>query len=86
MRWIQKSGDKIERGEVAAPDGDLFFVDEKGSRALVGGVLYIDGKPAPLGLHTISLQDEDIEIDADVGGKVKTEKRAKKGGGLVGSK
>lgn len=83
MRWIKHNKNKIERGEVAAPDGDLFFVDETGSRALVGGVLYIDGKPAPVGAHIISLKDEDISIDADKDGKVKAKKRTKKGGGKV---
>jgi hypothetical protein len=70
MRWIQH-GDKIKRGEVAPPEGDLFFVDTTGSKALVGGALYVDGVKAAKGQHKIVLKDADLTISVDSKGKSK---------------
>lgn len=84
MRWIKQQGDKIERGEDTPPSGDLFFVDEVGSRALINGVLYIDGKPAPVGKHEIKLKNGDtLPIDVDAKGKA-ARKALVKGVGKVG--
>lgn len=77
MRWVQHGKDKISRGEVAAPEGDLFFVDGQGSRAVVGGVLYVDGKRAVKGDHKVNLKDEDVTLTVDSKGGL-TRKGAKK--------
>jgi len=70
MRWIQHS-DKIKRGEGSPPEGDLFFVDEAGSRALVNGALYVNGVKAAKGQHKIILKDADLTISVDAKGKAK---------------
>jgi hypothetical protein len=69
MRWIQHNQGHIKRGDTDLPEGDAFFVDEKGSRALVNGKLYIDGKPAPPGRHDIRLKDGVLPIDVDEKGR-----------------
>lgn len=85
MRWIKHmNGDKIERGEDAPSESDvLFFVDENGSRAIVNGVLYIDGKAAPAGNHEIKLKNGDtLPVNVDVKGKA-VRKAIRKGGGKI---
>lgn len=67
MRWIQNEQGRTKRGEVDPPlSGNLFFVDEVGSKALVGDVLYVDGKLAPTGLHEITFRNGDV-LPFDVG-------------------
>ncbi|CAM4186506.1 hypothetical protein L1N85_11435 [Paenibacillus alkaliterrae] len=84
MRWIKHDKANMEIGEVAPPTGDLFFVDGNGSKAIVNGVLYIDGKPAPIGQHEIKLENGDtLLIDIDAKGKA-VRKAIRKGGGKVG--
>lgn len=83
MHWIQHNNGTIERGEAAPPAGDLFFVDEVGSRAVVNGKLYIDGISAPSGRHEIQFKNGDVlPIDVDAKGKV-TRRQIVKGGGKV---
>jgi hypothetical protein len=69
LRWIQHDKNKINRGDTEVPEGNAFFVDEKGSAALVDGKLYIDGKPAYPGRHDIQLKDGILPIDVDVKGR-----------------
>jgi hypothetical protein len=78
MRWIKKDKNKISRGETNAPDGDCYFVDGKGSMAIVDNTLYIDGKKAKQ-KQTITMKDADIDIDVDDNGKVKSKKVNKHG-------
>lgn len=77
MRWIQKDKNKIKRGDTDIPEGDAFFVDEKGSKAIVNGVLYIDGLIAPDGSHEIvvgtkkkvvTIKNGKIPVDVPKGG------------------
>lgn len=85
MRWIKHNEltGKLERGETEFPIGDAFFVDEMGSKAIVNGVLYIDGKPAPTGKHEIKLKNGDVlPVDVDSKGKA-TRKAVIKGGGKI---
>jgi hypothetical protein len=80
MRWIQHSNKKIYRGDTSIPDGDAFFVDEKGSMALVKGRLYIDGKPAITGRHTITFGNGDVlPVDVDTKGRA-TRRPIERGG------
>lgn len=60
---------KIRRGKGEPPEGDLFFVDERGSAALVGGRLYIDGRLAPPGLHRLDLGDVILPVEVPTTGK-----------------
>ncbi len=87
MRWIQRNKDKISRGEVAPPDaGDLFFVDEKGSHAIVNGQYYKDGQPATQGKHQIAFKNgETLDIDVDSAGKA-TRQKGGGGSGKSGNK
>ncbi|MGM0882595.1 MAG: hypothetical protein ACQEXQ_16330 [Bacillota bacterium] len=85
MRWIKHNEltGKLERGETEFPTGDAFFVDEMGSKAIINGVLYIDGKPAPIGQHEIKLKNgETLPINVDAKGKA-VRKEIRKGGGKV---
>lgn len=81
MRWIQHDKDKIKRNDSSPPDGDLHFVDEKSSMAIVDGVLYINGKKASQGKHNITLKNHDLELDIDKKGKVKGKKVNRRGKG-----
>lgn len=60
MHWIQIDRTKgtLTRGQANPPDADtLYFVDRTGCHALMGGVLFKDGKPAPPGTHTLTFDD-----------------------------
>jgi len=64
MRWIMHEHGKIRRGNGEPPaEGDVYMVDEKGSAALVGGRLYIDGRLAPPGLHRLDLGDVILPVE-----------------------
>lgn len=79
MRWIKhdKQTGKIGRGDAIPPDGgDLYMVDEQGSMALVGGVLYINGKISANGTHTAKFKDKDLEFNVVDGKAEKVKKNA----------
>jgi hypothetical protein len=46
------------------------YVDEKGSRAIVNGFFFIDGRKAPEGTYTLETENENITINTDATGKV----------------
>lgn len=70
MRWIVHDRGKIRRGKGEPPaEGDVYMVDEKGSAALVGGRLYIDGRLAPPGLHRLDLGDVILPVEVPTTGK-----------------
>lgn len=82
MRWIAHDRGKVRRGKGEPPAGDIYMVDEKGSAALVGGRLYIDGRPAPPGMHRLDLGDvvlpvEVVEEDGPHGKKHRRARRLK---------
>lgn len=64
--------------------GVLHFVDERGSAAIVGGQLYIDGQPAAQGQHRLTLRDGDLIVDVDVHGKAAHRIERRPGGGARG--
>lgn len=59
MHWIQlDTGHGLcTRGRTNPPDGNVYFIDPSGAHALLDGVLWKDGEPAPPGLHTITFDD-----------------------------
>lgn len=81
MRWIQQGGGKANRGKGTPPDGDVHFVDEQGSKAIVGGRLYIDGQLAAAGSYEIALPDlppdQVLTVDVDAKGKAAKKINAK---------
>ena len=69
MRWIKHTPKKVTRGETTPPTGDVHFVDDKGSKALVGGKLYIDGKQAGAGRYEIQVGTRKIPVTVEPNGK-----------------
>lgn len=69
MRSIKFDKGKISKSDTDIPAGDAFFVDEKGSQAIISDVLYIDGKKAPSGKHTIKVGNKELPIDVGAKGK-----------------
>jgi hypothetical protein len=44
VRWIKQNKGKLKRSDTDFPEGDAFFVDGNGSKAIVNGKLYVNGK------------------------------------------
>lgn len=59
MHWIQLDPTQgtCTRGKTKPPEGDVYFVTPTGAHALLGGVLWKDGKHAPKGTHTLTFDD-----------------------------
>jgi hypothetical protein len=77
MRYIKHDKHDIIRGDKDAPDGDIHFVDESGSIAIIDNTLYVNGRKADKGKKHIKLTNEDIEIDVDTKGKITGKKVTK---------
>lgn len=85
MHWIQHDKDKVTRGDGTVPQGDLFFVDEVGSHAVVDGVFYIDGAKAVKGLYKHVMKDGSaVEFDVPKKGEKATRTDKQRGGVDVG--
>ena len=83
MKWIQHDKGKVTRGEVATPSGDLFFVDEQGSRAIINGVLYVNGKQSIKGVYKVTMKDGSaVEFDVPMKGAkaARTDTKVERGG------
>jgi hypothetical protein len=69
LRWIQKENNRITKGDTDFPEGDAFFVDETGSKAIINDVLYVDGKRVSEGKHEIHVKDKVLPITINKAGK-----------------
>lgn len=65
MRAIQFNNGRISRSNTDIPDGNTFFVDERGSAAIINNALYVNGERAPKGTHKIIVGNKELPVDVD---------------------